>query len=205
MARKIFISFRYSDGHLYKEKLEQIFDKNDNILNCSESEDRSRYTDNTIKSYLYSKLRGTSVTIVILTPESIEYKKNWLSNEIDDWIYDEVRYSLENRENNRPNGLIAIYTTAVEKALLEKRIDSIRIKDFNNLVRKNMFNVLKKYKTNPKENIYDSNYDHYCSLVSWEAFISNPNKYIEIAEFKRDNIDRYEIKARLSDGNHYYF
>lgn len=205
MARKVFISFRCNDGHFYKEKLEELFDKNENIINCSESEDRSRYTDSTIKSYLYSKLRGTSVTIVILTPESIEYRKNWLSNEIDDWIYDEVRYSLENRENNRPNGLIAVYTPSVEKMLIEKTPDSVRVNDFNNLVRKNMFNVLKKYKRNQIENKYDSNYDHYCSLVSWNEFVSNPNKYIEIAEFKRDNIDRYEIKTRLNDSTRYYF
>lgn len=93
----------------------------------------------------------------------------------------------------------------MEKLLIEKRDDSIIINDFNNLVRKNMFNVLKKYKRNSKENFYDFDYDHYCSLVSWESFSSNPSKYIEIAEFKRNNIDRYEIKTRLNDGNDYYF
>lgn len=38
MAKKIFISFRHSDGHLYKEQLEKIFDNSDYIINCSENE-----------------------------------------------------------------------------------------------------------------------------------------------------------------------
>ena len=187
MARKVFISFRYNDGHVYKEKLEALFKNNNNIINCSESEDRSHLSDITIKNYLYSKLRGTSVTIVILTPEAIKYRRSNFYNKIDDWIYDEVRYSLENRENNRPNGLIAVYTPEAKNIIIEEGYDIIKINEFDNLVRENMFNVIKKYKTNPKENVYDSNYDHYCSLISWNEFIKNPDKYkIDLEKFLYD-------------------
>ena len=59
-------------------------------------------SEDTIQEYLYDKLKDTSVTIVILTPDAVSYRKNWLGN-YDDWLYDELRYSLEDRNNNRTN------------------------------------------------------------------------------------------------------
>ena len=109
MATNVFISFRYEDGIRYKEYLSNLFDKNGDTIDYSEDVDRSQMSDDTIRRYLYGKLRRSSVTIVILTPKAINHKKNW-RGEYDDWMYDEIRYSLENREGNRTNGLIAVYT-----------------------------------------------------------------------------------------------
>ena len=39
----------------------------------------------------------------------------------DDWIYDEVRYSLEDREGNATNGLIGVYVPEVENQLFQRR------------------------------------------------------------------------------------
>lgn len=42
MARRVFISFRFSDGHKYKEKLSTIFNSAETeIINCSEDKDQS--------------------------------------------------------------------------------------------------------------------------------------------------------------------
>ncbi len=65
MARRVFVSFRYSDGHLYKERLERLFDSSTEIINRSEDVNCSGKSDYTIQNYLYSKLRYTSVTIVL--------------------------------------------------------------------------------------------------------------------------------------------
>ena len=78
MARNVFISFRFSDGADYKEELSDCFDKNKDIINYSEDEDRSNMSEETIKNYLYKKLKETSVTIIILTPEAVNYKKDIL-------------------------------------------------------------------------------------------------------------------------------
>lgn len=45
--------------------------------------------------------------------------------------------------------------------------------------------------------MYDADYDSYCSLVSLDDFVNNPNKYIEIAECKRNNIYQYDIKKHI--------
>lgn len=118
MATKVFISFRFSDGKKIKDELVDLFDGSTEVINRSEDKDRSQMSEETIQDYLYDKLKDTSVTIVLLTPEAISYKKDLRGN-YDDWLYDELRYSLENRENNRTNGVIAIYTDEAKDKVLD--------------------------------------------------------------------------------------
>lgn len=206
MGNNVFISFRYSDGIDYKEELSKLFKNDDDTFDFSEDEDRSKYSEETIKNYLYSKLKKSTVTIVLITPRAVNHQKN-IYGEYDDWMYDEIRYSLEDRENNRTNGLIAIYTPETKQYLMyeathcceicNKTSNVSTIKNVDNLFRKNMMNVKDEYKSNKCKNVYDSNYDSYCSLVSFDDFKKNYNEYIEKAEYKRDNITKYKISKRL--------
>ena len=206
MAKNIFISFRYSDGHIYKEELDEIFEDSNFVINYSEDEDRSEMSEETIKKYLYSKLKETSVTILIVTPESLNHIKND-SDKYDDWIYDELRYSLEDREDNRTNGLIAVYVPEVKGDLItevehecnicnNKSIVN-RIKDVDNIFRKNMMNIKEEYKYNKCEGIYDSNLDSYCSLIPWDDFKKNYTDYIEKAAEKRERKEEFNIIKRM--------
>lgn len=206
MAHRVFISFRFSDGEKYKNELSEIFDDSTEVINCSENEDRSKLSDETIRRYLYSKLKATSVTIIIITPEAVNHRKKY-ANIYDDWMYDEIRYSLEDRENNRCNGIIAVYTEDARASLItesthicnvcNKESTIYSIKNVDNLFRKNMMNVKLRYKTNPCYNVFDSDKDSFCSLVSWEDFKKNYSYYIEIAEEKREESYKYELVKRL--------
>ena len=124
MAKNVFISFRYSDGSVYKEYLSNLFDKFSDTVDYSEDVDRSRMSDSTIQQYLYRKLRRSSVTIILLTPSAVNHKRNW-RGDYEDWMYDEIRFSLENREENRTNSLIAVYTQEAAYMLVHKISDSI--------------------------------------------------------------------------------
>ena len=208
MARRVFISFRYSDGHAYKEELECIFDADTTIINCSENKDRSDLSEESIKKYLYDKLRTTSVTIVIITPEAITHHRRWNGNGFDDWMYDEIRYSLEDRENNRCNGLVAVYSKEAEPYIFsrsthkcevcQKESTVLSMKSFDNLCIANMMNVYSNYKTNKCSGIYDGDEDSYCSFVAWDDFISDYKKYIDKAAEKRESTFKYDIKKRLN-------
>ena len=215
MANKVFISFRYCEkdvncsilddhkkcGHQYKEKLEEKFEELEYTINKSESEDRSGQTEETIKKYLYEKLADTSLTIMILTPEAVEYNKDF-NGKIDDWLYDELRYSLEDRGENRTNAVIALYTEEAKEYLIksnnswcstcQKKHGSTTILSFENLIRKNMFNVKSQYKHCSCDNLYDTLEDHYISLVSYDDFYVNPKKYIDNALEKRDRLSEFE-------------
>lgn len=206
MANKVFISFRYNDGNKIKNELIDLFDSSTEVINKSEDIDRSMMSESTIQKYLYDKLRNTSVTIVLLTPNAINHKKNYLNN-YDDWMYDEIRYSLSDREGNRSNGLIAVYTEeAKELIIIENKhicsacnVESIiyTISNFDNLCRKNMMNVKDIFKKNKCDGIYDLNDDSYCSFVSLENFKKNYEYYIKTAFEKRDRIDEFKIMKQI--------
>lgn len=205
MARNVFISFRFEDGNKYKTELSELFGKNEDTCDFSEDIDRKNKSEEEIKKILYGKLKRSTVTIILLTPKALEYERN-LKGEIDDWIYDEVRYSLEDRENNRTNGLIAVYLPEVKDLLYSKEKHKCDLCDgyitkslhnYNNLYRLNMLNVKESYKKNKCSGIYDSEYDSYCSLVSYDDFKKDPDYYINIAEEKRSMVEHYDIKVRL--------
>ena len=196
MARNVFISFRFEDGNGYKTLLSKLFNNIDDTIDFSEDVDRSYLSDETIRKYLYSKLRKTSITIILLTPKAVNHYKNGLG-QYDDWMYDEIRYSLSDRENNRTNALIAVYTPEAERMLIHKEDGVTVVHNCDNLFRVNMMNVKDVYKKNPKFGLYDANYDSYCSLVSFDEFFDKPDYYIKIASEKRDNLYRYKIRCNL--------
>ena len=198
MAWNVFISFRFADGIQYKEYFSKLLLRNYSTVDFSEDEDRSQMSDETIRQYLYGKLRHSSITIVLLTPQAVNHRKNWYGM-YDDWIYDEIRYSLEDREQNRTNGMIAVYTPEAAHMLVYPRpgTGTETIIDVDNLFRKNMMNVKPLYKVDPRPDIFDPDYDSYCSLIPWNLFINNIDNYVDIAVAKRNIIERYNIVKRL--------
>jgi len=204
-SRNVFISFRFEDGNDYKDKLSKLFDANVDTIDYSEDVNRTKMSEPVIKEHLYKKLKRSSVTIISLTPKAVSYKIDIHGN-IDDWIYDEVRYSLEDRENNRTNGLIAVYVPEAKDLLLranQHKCDKCTgyqittIFEQENLFRKNMMNVKEKFKKNMCANIYNSDFDSYCSLISLDQFEKNISRYIDIAIQKRENIEQYNITKHL--------
>lgn len=198
MAKNVFISFRYEDGIRYKDYLASLFDLDSDSVDFSEDEDRSMMSEETIRRYLYNKLRRASVTIVLLTPQAVNHHRNH-NYKCEDWMYDEIRYSLEDRENNRTNGLVAVYTTDAEHMLIDHLSGNIDgIKSVDNLFRRNMMNVKREFKQDKTSyDTYDRNFDSYCSLVSWQDFIDHMDYYLNLAVFKREHLERYELVKRL--------
>lgn len=206
MATKVFVSFRFSDGKDLKDELIELFDSSTEVINRSEDEDRSSMTEETIQKYLYDKLKDTSVTIVLLTPEAVNYKKNYLG-EYNDWLYDEVRYSLEDRENNRTNGVIALYTDDSKSMVISDSTHTCSkcnstsncrtLLNFDNLVRKNLVNVKDEYKSNKCDNLFDSEKDSYVTLMHFDDFKQDFSNHIENAKGKRDRKEEFNLVKRM--------
>ncbi|UUX35206.1 TIR domain-containing protein [Fundicoccus culcitae] len=207
MGTNVFISFRFSDGKDLKEELVELFDESIDVYNRSEDVDRSSMSDETIQYYLYEKIKDTSVTIVLLTPEALQYRWNLILSKYDDWLYDELRYSLEDRDDNRTNGVVAIYTEESENLIYQQSThicnicneqQSVRsILDFKNLVRKNVLNVKDKFKSNSCIGLYDSEKDSYISLIHIDDFKKNYSKYIEDAKDKRNRKEQFELVKKM--------
>lgn len=215
MARNVFISFRYSDGHKYKDELAGLFDASKDTVDFSEDEDRSQMSEATIQNFLYGKLRQSSVTIMLLTPQAIDYhKKTWINPQtysfetvFDDWIYDEIRYSLEEREGNATNGLVAVYVPEAKPNLMTETIHYCdvckksttvsNVTSHNNLVFRNMMDVKPEYKKHKCLGVYDGDFDSYCSLVAYDDFKKNFGDYIDKAYQKRNELYKYNLVKRL--------
>jgi hypothetical protein len=204
MANKVFISFRFEDGVDYKEKLEAKFEELDYTINKSENEDRSKQSEDTIQKYLYEKLADSSLTVVILTPKAINYNTKlvmdgWSFKSVyDDWLYDELRYSLEDRKNNRTNGVIALYTPDAKSYVITSETEEVTtIASFENLVRKNMFNVKEDYKYCQEYGYYNSLKDNYISLVAFDTFLNSPKMYIDSALEKRERTNQFTLTKRI--------
>lgn len=195
---KVFISFRMSDGSDYKDRLSKKFEELDYVINKSEDVDRGNLSEDTIQKYLYEKLADSSLTVVILSPEAVDYRRDWFNN-IDDWLYDELRYSLEDRSGNRTNGAIALYTPEAKSQVIARETDEVTtIADFSNLVRKNMLNVKSEYKYCPMDSYYNSLKDNYISLVAFDTFMNSPKTYINSALEKRDRLNQFNLTKRMS-------
>lgn len=206
MTRRVFVSFRFSDGASYKKELDELFDSSVEIINCSEDVDRSHLSEETIRSYLYKKLSNTSVTIILLTPDALVYERDCFGR-IDDWTYDEVRYSLEDRADNRTNGLVAVYVPEARDILINrhscsgctKGCEITNIPDREHLFRKNMMNVKSSYASHPchEKGVFDADKDSYCSLVPWDDFIRDYGGYIDKAANKRTRRDEFSVVKHL--------
>ena len=113
-------------------------------------------------------------------------------------MYDQIRYSLEDRTENRTNGIVAVYTPEAAPFLVKQcENGSISVSNVDNLFRLNMMNVKPSYKKESAVNLYDRDYDSYCSLVSLASFTEDIGRYIDLAIEKRDHRERYYIITRL--------
>ncbi|MGR6005673.1 hypothetical protein ACT7CR_06920 [Bacillus paranthracis] len=122
-------------------------------------------------------------------------------------LYDELKYSLEDRNENRTNGVVAVYTNESKGLILSKSSHTCSvcnqesncgvILDFDNLVRKNVLNVKTTYKSNPPNNLFDEDKGSYISLVNIDDFKKDYVKYIEAAKEKRDRKDEFELVKKM--------
>ena len=195
---KVFISVRMSDGSKYKDRLSKKFEELDYVINKSEDVDRGNLSEDTIQKYLYEKLADSSLTVVILSSDAVNYHRDYVNN-IDDWLYDELRYSLEDRSGNRTNGAIALYTPEAKTQVILRETEEVTtIADFSNLVRENMFNVKSQYKYCQTDGHYNSLKDNYISLVDFDVFMNSPKTYIDSALEKRDRLNQFNLTKRMS-------
>lgn len=104
MTRKTFISYKYSDALSVRDRIikamgeDAVYYKGENGFSPNMSDDK----DSTIWNYLKDMIWGTSVTIVVISPEMTK----------SDWIEKEISYSLRKVSRDgitsRRNGVVAV-------------------------------------------------------------------------------------------------
>lgn len=178
MARKTFISYKFDDSRNLRDQIIKSLGDGAKFYQGEKGyNDLSQDTDSKIKNYLKEMIFGTSVTIVIISP-NIKNSK---------WIDWEIEYSLKNipRDNitSRRNGIVCV---------LDDYISSIYQNNINN-IKNLLFPIILGNINNKKPNASDFLSNSYIDFVKIQDFLSNPNKYIEEAYQKSSNENSYYI------------
>lgn len=218
MGRKIFISYKYADDSVqklnnnnpttvrsYVDNIESFCDKTDHIYKAeSNDEDLSHLSDEQIWEQLKDRIFDSSVTIVMISPNMK------IGNKLDksQWIPWEISYSLKEMSRkdkvSRSNAMLALVLPdengSYEYYITEKDCSRIlKTPILFNILRSNMFN-----ETEPNirycETCGGTHYigeSSYIESIKWADFKLNPNKYIERAIKRKENIDKYKITKQV--------
>lgn len=192
MARRTFISYKYSEARGLRDRIIKALGKDASYYQgeTSDSPDMTDLKTETIKKNLRDMMYNTSVTIVIISPNIKDSK----------WIDWELQYCLtkttrKGRTSQR-NGIVAViqkingsyswFKSSIRKAdgCIVTRYEDDLVYDIINNNRDNQ---------NPKEYncptcmCIDQLKGSYISYIEEDDFIENPSKYIENAYQKSEN------------------
>jgi hypothetical protein len=198
MAKKTFIAYKYSEAQdLRDEIIKKLGD--DASYYQGETADSPDLTDTSIeniKENLKNMIFGTSVTIVIVSPNLKE--SMWV-----DW---EIEYSLKEykRGNTKShtNGIIGVvmkvngsYDWLISSfqnpdGCSTRSIDNSKLYD---IIKKNRFNLITDDKYScPTCKTFDQLNGSYISLVEQDRFLINPQYFIENAYNKSKSLLNYK-------------
>lgn len=198
MAHKTFISYKYSEAQSLRDRIIAALGDDATYYQgeTSESPDLTDYTTETIKENLKDMIFGTTVTIVILSPNMT--KSKWI-----DW---EIEYSLREYsrkgKTSKSNGVVAVIqknngnydwlksTTYHDDGHKSSYYDESKMYD---IINDNRFNQTPKEYFCVKCQTVDALKGSYIAIVTEDEFLAEPKKYIENAYSKCQNIDNYKI------------
>ncbi|MCP1186037.1 TIR domain-containing protein [Paenibacillus sp. 1781tsa1] len=198
MAYKTFISYKYSEAKELRDRIVGALKDDARYYQgeTSESPDMSDRTTEYIKEKLKDMIYSTSVTIVVISPNI--RKSNWI-----DW---EIEYSLEQiKRGDKTSGTNGVLGIVMKyNGGYEWLRTSITNQDGHTSTQTNnsyLYNIIINNRLNqePKEyfcemcKTVDSLQGSYLSLVDEEAFLKNPNRYIENAYDKSKKLNHYKI------------
>lgn len=198
MARKTFISYKYSEARGVRDRIIKSLGDDATYYQgeTSDSPDLTDTTSENIKENLKDMIYGTSVTIVVISPNIKDSK----------WIDWEIEYSLKEIKRgdatSRTNGVVGVimkhngnYEWLVT---LSEKDDGCSVRTIDDSV---LYKIINKNRYNLKGDAYAcehcKTYDQlngsYISLINEDLFIENPVKYIENAYEKCQKTENYKL------------
>lgn len=207
MGKKIFVSYKYADSDVakitnnqfqydtvrdYVDKLEEIIGKNDIYKGEHSDEDQSQFEESTIWEHLKNKIFDSSITIVLISKNM----KDVYHKEEEQWIYQEISYSLKELTRTSENGKSenkSLSNALICVVLPDRNGDyDYYIKHFNGMIDYDdhvTFKIISKNRHNQKYNFSES----YVVTTRWYDFLDDYQKYIDLAVDHQNRIDEFTI------------
>ncbi len=201
MARKTFISYKYSEAQNLRDRIIKALG-DDATYYQGETSDSPDLTDtktDNIKKTLTDMMHDTSVTIVVISPNLKDSK----------WVDWEIEYSLKEitREDkkSRTNGVVGVimkhnggYDWLVSRTTKDDGC-SVRMIDHTKLykiIHENRYNLKSGADACDHCKAYSQLYGSYISLIEEEDFIDDPEIYIENAYEKCEKTDDFDLSKQ---------
>lgn len=232
MARKVFVSYKYADEKVAKlqdcyyevvngqwmwntrltrardfvDKLQERIGRDNINLGEKDGESLADFSDEHIETALKSKIRQSSITIVLVSKGMKTY-----DNENDQWIPWEVSYSLRTipsgGNTKQMNAILGVvlpdetgkydwYYSSNEYCNCVTHYTGKLFK----ILKDNTFNILnKEFRECEGSKIYVNDQPSFFKTIKWEKFMNgdNYNKYIEEAISIKDNKAAYDVHINL--------
>lgn len=222
MGKKIFVSYKYADTNVknitgkywppckvrdYVDKIEEILEEHI-YKGESDDEDLSYLSEETIWSKLKDRIRDSTLTIVLISPNMKEKMKS----DKNQWIPREISYSLKeisridskgNSVTSKTNAMLAVvipdsngsYSYYMSnKSCCNSGCQSLLTYTLFDILKNNMFNL---ENANKKEcddgSIIWYGDSSYIKSVKWDDFINDIQLYIDKAYEIQSNIENYKI------------
>lgn len=198
MARKTFISYKYSEAQKLRDDIIKKLGEDANYYQgeTADSPDLTDTSTENIKKNLKDMMYNTSVTIVIISP-NIKSSK---------WIDWEIEYCLKEisrkDRTSYTNGIVAV----IQKVnggyswfkTSNQQLDGCATSSYSsalvyNIINKNRFNQEPKVYSCDKCKCVAEATASYISYVDEDTFLSDPNKHIENAFNKSENANNYDL------------
>lgn len=198
MARKTFISYKYSEAKRLRDNIIGALGDDATYYQgeTSDSPDLTDSSTETIKKNLTGMMYDTSVTIVIVSPNFKQSK--WIDWEIE---YCLKEYSRQGR-TSKTNGVVGViqkinggYDWLVTRS---KKPDGCSVRTIDH---SKLFSIINENRYNRSNTEYACNncqtYDQlngsYISLIDEKDFLDDPEKYIENAYAKSESSNEFNL------------
>jgi len=202
MARKTFISYKYSEAQNLRDRIIKALG-DDATFYQGETADSPDLTDTkveNIKKNLKDMIYDTSITIVVVSPNLKDSK----------WVDWEIEYSLKEitrqDKTSRTNGVVGVImkhngsydwlvtTTSKDDGCSVNTIDGSKLYE---IIINNRYNLESDDKFSCKQcKTYSQLEGSYFSLIKEEDFIADPEKYIENAYEKCQKVQNYKLSKQ---------
>lgn len=221
-GHKVFVSYKYGDinvaplegfdKHTPRDYVSYLQEKHysGDDLNVAEKddEDLSEFKEDYIRESLKDKIWGSSITIILISPNMVDE----LKNEQDQWIPWEVAYSLRTQTRNgkrsQSNAVLAVilpdlfgsydyfineWSYEDENTGKSKSATMISTDKTFQIIRDNMFNQINPTTYEVLGRTIYIGASSYIKSVKWKDFIKDIQGYQDYALDLRDHIDEYDI------------
>lgn len=199
MAHKTFISYKYSEAQELRNDIISALGDDATYYKgeTSDSPDLTDTSTENIKKDLKDMMYDTSVTIVIISPNMKDSK----------WIDWEIEYCLKNitrkERTSHTNGVVGVIMKVDGDyswfKYSKNNSDGCSVINYRS---EKVYDIINKNRYNQNPKVYSCDVckcvdvltGSYLAFVEEEAFLSNPNKYIDNAYDKsEDDADGYDL------------